>query len=69
MVGARGWGYSGGTLMLSYIRRLRPLLGFKILKLNNFGVFRKVNNFLGKKILWIFFGDIAALFWGHFYIF
>ena len=58
----------GGTLIFSYIRRL----GFKILIFNiiiiiifffgggGVGV-RKINIFLGMKILWIFFGVITKL--------
>ena len=42
----------GGTLIFSYILRL----GFKILNFNISWVFRKINIFLGMKILWIFFG-------------
>ena len=35
--------------------------GFKILNLNYFGVFRKLNIFGGMKILWIFLGVITKL--------
>ena len=49
-----GWG-GGGTLMFSYIRRLRPFLVFKILNFNILWVFfQKNEHFLGMKILWIF---------------
>ena len=51
----RGW----DTLIFSYIRRLGPFFcggGFKILNFNILGVFRKMNIFLGMKILWIFLG-------------
>ena len=43
-----GGGGGVGTLIFSGIRRLGLFLGF----------FRKINNFLGMKILWIFL-------WGH----
>ena len=36
-----------GTLTFSYIRMLGPFLGFKILKFNILGVFRKMNIFGG----------------------
>ena len=45
----------GGTLMFSYIRRLRPFLGFKILNFNILGFLQKNEHFLGMKILCIFF--------------
>ena len=48
----------GVTLIFSYISRLGPFFGFKILNFDIFGVFRKINIFWGMKILWIFF-------WGH----
>ena len=52
-----GGGGGGGTLIFSYIRRLGSFFGgFKILNFNIFWVFRKMNIFLGRKILWIFFG-------------
>ena len=56
-----GWGPEGGgggTLIFSHIRRLGPFFGFKILNLNIFGGFHKMNILRGMKILWIFF-------WGH----
>ena len=47
----------GGTLISSYIRRLGPFLGVQIFEfLYYLGVFRKMNNFWGLKILWIFLG-------------
>ena len=49
----------GGTLIFSYIRRLGPFFwGSKFCISIFFWVFRKINIFLGMKILWIFF-------WGH----
>ena len=51
----------GGTLIVSYIRRLGSSLGFKILNFNIVWVFRKMNIFGGMKILWIFFGFITQL--------
>ena len=52
----------GGTLIFSYIRRLgSSYLGFKVLNFNIFWAFRKINIFLGMKILWIFFGVITKL--------
>ena len=49
----------GGTLIFSYIRRLRSFFGVQ--NFNIFGVFRKMNVFGGIKILWIFFGFITKL--------
>ena len=46
----------GGTLIFSYICRLGSIFGFKILNFNILLGFRKINIFLGMKILWIFFG-------------
>ena len=48
----------GGTLIFSYIRRLRLFLegGGKILNFDIFGGFQKNDILLGMKILWIFFG-------------
>ena len=40
-------GGGGGTLIFSYIRRLGPFLGFKILNFNIFGGFQKNKYFLG----------------------
>ena len=47
----------GGTLIFSNIRRLGYLLGFKILNLNIFGVFRKMNIFWGYEVF-------VDIFWG-----
>ena len=64
---------SGGTLIFSYIRRLWPFLGFKILNFNIFGGFPEKNEYFGGlKILWIFFGGSSqnwTIFMGHFYAF
>ena len=54
-----GWGWGGGTLIFSYIRRL-GLFGFKILNFNIF-FFRKLNIFGGMKILQIFLGVSTKL--------
>ena len=51
-------GGGGGTLIFSCIRRLGSFFLVKILNFNIFWVFRKIDIFLGVKILWIFF-------WGH----
>ena len=51
----------GGSLIFSYIRRLGQSFGFKILNLNNFWVYRKMNIFLGYEDLWIFLGVITKL--------
>ena len=48
----------GGTLILSYIRRLGSFFGFKILNFNIFGGFQKNEYFWGYENLWIYF-------WGH----
>ena len=40
----------GGTLIFSYIRRLGPFFGFKILNFNIFGGFQKNEYFWGIKI-------------------
>ena len=37
----------GGTLIFSYIRRLGPIWGFKILNFNTFGGFQKNKYILG----------------------
>ena len=59
---SREWGEvlgggGGGTLIFSYIRRLRLRLfflgGVKILNFNNFEGFQKNDILLGMKILWI----------------
>ena len=50
-------GGGGGTLIFSYIRRLGPFFWVQNFEFRYFlGVFRKINIFLGMKILWIFFG-------------
>ena len=50
-------GAPGGTLIFSYMRRLGSFLGGQNFEFSIFlGGFRKMNNFLGIKILWIFFG-------------
>ena len=50
-------GGGGGTLIFSYIRRLVPFFWDQIFEFQYFlGVFRKMNIFLGMKILWLFFG-------------
>ena len=62
----------GGTLIVSYICRLLPFLGFKILNYNILGVFRKMNSFGGMNILWlILLGSLQnwTRFRGHFYAF
>ena len=47
----------GGTLVFSYMRRLGPFFGVQNFEFRYFfWVFRKINIFLGMKILWIFFG-------------
>ena len=46
----------GGTLIFSYIRKLRPFFGVKFLNFNIFLGFQKKNIFWGMKILCIFFG-------------
>ena len=51
-------GGGGGTLIFSYIRRLRSFFGFKILNFNIFGVFRKMIFFWG-------YNDLVDIFWGH----
>ena len=48
----------GGTLIFSYIRRLGPFLGFKILNFNIFWGFQKKKFFLGYE-------DFVDIFWGH----
>ena len=60
-----------GTLVFSYIRRLKQFLGFKIFGFNIFGSFRKMNIFWGMIKLWIFLGIITKLecFGGRFYKF
>ena len=53
-----GGGGGGGTLIFSYIRRLGSFFGVQNFEFQDFLGFRKINIFLGMKILWIFF-------WGH----
>ena len=49
-------------LIFSYIRRLGHFLGLKFLNFNISGDFKKkMNIFLGMKILWIFFWVITKL--------
>ena len=53
-------GGGGGTLIFSYINRLRSFLGVKNFESHYFGGgggFRKINIFLGMTILWLFFVD------------
>ena len=57
-------GGGGGTLIFSYIRRLRPFLGAQSFLISIF--FRKMNNM---KILRIFLGIIAKLDYIFFYVF
>ena len=52
----RGGG-GGGALIFSYIRRLGSFLCVKFRISIFVWVFRKVNIFLGMKLLWIIFGD------------
>ena len=47
-----------GTLVFSYIRRLRPFLEFKIVSFNIFGDFKKNEYFLG-------YDESADILWGH----
>ena len=47
----------GGTLIFSYIRRLGPFLGFKILNFDIFGGFQKNKYFLGYE-------NFVDIFWG-----
>ena len=58
----KGGGGGGGTLIISYIRRLGSFLGVQNFEFQYFlGFSEKNNNFLGMKILWIFFGVITKL--------
>ena len=69
---AQGGGGGGGTLIFSYIRRLGPFLGFKILNFDIFGGFQKNSYFWGYE-------DFVNIFWGssqnctilrgHFFVF
>ena len=53
-------GLGGGYSDIFTKRRLWPFFwGFKILNLNIFRGFRKMNVFGGMKILWIFFGGLV----------
>ena len=59
-----------GTLIFSYIHRLRLFYGGQNLNFNILWVFRKLNNFGGMKILRIFLGGTLqnwTIFRGHFY--
>ena len=47
----------GGTLIFSYIRRLGPIWGFKILNFNTFGGFQKNKYILGYEDFFIFLND------------
>ena len=61
-----------GTLILSYIRRLRSFFWVQNFEFQYFlGVFRKINTFLGMTILWMFFGSSQkwTIFRGYFYVF
>ena len=70
-------GREGGTLIFSYIRRLRPFLGVKnfFFFFGGGGGVRKMNILGGMKILWIFFSGghhklgLSIIFRGHFYAF
>ena len=60
--------------IFSYIRTSGHFLGFKILNFNNWWDFqKKMNIFLGMKILWIFLGGGSSQIWtifrGSFYAF
>ena len=62
----------GGTLIFSYIRRLGPFLGFKILNFDIFWVFQKNKCFFGyENFVDIFLGSLQnwTIFRGHFYAF
>ena len=62
----------GGTLILSYIRRLRSFFGFKFWNFNIFGGFQKNNIFLGHEaFVDIFWGSSQnwTILRGHFYAF
>ena len=48
----------GGTLIFSYIRRLGPFFGFKILNFNIFLGFQKNKYFMGYE-------NFVDIFWGH----
>ena len=53
----RGRGGGGGTLIFSYIHRLRSFLGGSKFEFQYFGGFSdKINIFGDMKILWIFLG-------------
>ena len=62
----------GGTLIFSYIRRLGPFFGVKILNFNIFWGFQKNKYFLGcEDCVDIFLGSSQnwTIFRGHFYVF
>ena len=65
-------GPRGGTLIFSYMRRLGPFFGVKILNFNIFWGFQKNKYFLGcEDFVVIFLGSSQnwTIFWGHFYAF
>ena len=67
-----GGGGGGGGGVLSYIHRLGPFFGVKILNFNICLGFQNNKYFLGMKILWIFFlgsSPNPTIFRGHFYAF
>ena len=62
----------GGSLIFSYIRRLGPFFGFKILNFNIFWGFQKNKYFWGyENLVDIFWGSSQnwTIFRGHFYAF
>ena len=68
---SRGGGGGGGTLIFSYIRRLGPFLGFKILSSNIFWGFQE-NDFLEyEDFVDLLLGSSQSwtIFRGHFYAF
>ena len=63
---------TGGTLIFSYIRRLRSFLGFKIWNFNIFGRFQKNKIVFGHEDFVDIFGGSSqnwTIFRGHFYAF
>ena len=67
-----GGGGGGGTLKFLYIRRLGLFFGVQNFEFQNFLlVFKKINIYLGMKILWIFLGSPQnwPIFMGHFFAF
>ena len=69
-VGTPGGG-GGGALIFSYICRLGPFFGVKILNFNIFGGFQKNKYFFGCTFVDIFLGSSQnwTIFRGHFYDF